>query len=770
MEAWGRFGWLSRAIVLAGAVSLVFAATAHAELEFLTQWGAPQNGELISPISVDIDTAGNSYVADASTSSVQKFDPNGVFVQRFGTPGSGPGQLSFPTAVAVDSSSGNVYVADLTGLDDPATFNVRIERFDASGNFLGQFGSFGTAEGQFGSVNGISVYAGAVYVADGGNNRVQRFNTVGGFHRMWGRDVNPGGGTGPEICTSGCKKGELGSTEGEFAGLNDVAAGSFGVMVTEDENNRIQRFDANGAFQVMGGKDVNPGGGTGAETCTVGCKAGLSGTGDGELDTPEGLDVDSVFGFVLVADSGNHRVQRWNPGLTYASQFGSQGSGDGQFELPFGLAESGGRVVVVDLLLIRAQRFTLAGTFQQRFGEPAASTLVYPLLGRPTGGLEAGPGGIYVTDTRARVVRFDSGGGFLGTWGSPGSAVGQFDGPEGLAVDPGGEVYVADGNNERIQRFDANGAELGTWGSPGGAAGQFSSLHDLAAGANGTIYSVEGTGDRVQAFTNIGGFLGTWGAPGTGNGQFSGPGGIATDAGGNIYVVDTGNDRIEKFDPTGAFVTTWGSTGTGDGQFNDPAGIAVDGAGYVYVADRGNNRIQRFDATGAFLSRFGANGGDGSAGGGPGEFRGPKAVAVDASGNVYVLDLGNSRVEKFAPATAPPPELTLAGRKRQKPARLRVRVDCGPAPCILKLTGKATARAGHYGKRRKLTRALVPKTVGLAAGEKRTLKLKLKKGKRTVRAIKRLLKAGGRGKVVVRATATNSGGADSAKLKLKLKR
>ena len=179
MEAWGRFGRLWRLVGIAAVVPLLFAARADAELEFQTQWGAPKDGELISPISVDIDDAGNSYVADASTASVQEFDLNGAFVRRFGSQGTGPGQFSLPTAVAVDPTSGDVYVADLSGLDDPAAFNSRIERFDSNGNFLGQFGSLGTAEGQFGFVNGISVYSGAVYVADGGNNRVQRFNSVG---------------------------------------------------------------------------------------------------------------------------------------------------------------------------------------------------------------------------------------------------------------------------------------------------------------------------------------------------------------------------------------------------------------------------------------------------------------------------------------------------------------------------------------------------------------------------------------------------------------
>ena len=248
----------------------------------------------------------------------------------------------------------------------------------------------------------------------------------------------------------------------------------------------------------------------------------LPGSGNGELDDPEGLDVDSVFGFVVITDVANHRVQRWTPGLTYASQFGSQGAGDGQFEVPAGLAEAGGRVVVTDSALRRVQRFTLAGTFQQRFGEPGPSTLVFPFVGaRVSGGIEAGAGGVYVTDGADRVARFDSGGSFVGTWGSHGSNVGEFDGPRGLASDGAGNVYVADSGNNRVQRFDANGAALGAFGSAGSANGQFTGLEDLAPGANGSVVTLEGTGDRVQLLTPIGSFLGAWGAPGAGNGQFS---------------------------------------------------------------------------------------------------------------------------------------------------------------------------------------------------------------------------------------------------------
>ena len=92
----------------------------------------------------------------------------------------------------------------------------------------------------------------------------------------------------------------------------------------------------------------------------------------------------------------------------------------------------------------------------------------------------------------------------------------------------------------------------------------------------------------------------------------------------------------------GRFLTTWGSSGNGDGQFDGPFGVAVDGSGNVFVADAGNNRIQKFTNTGTFIGKWGCEGS------GDGQFSQPTGVAVDASGNVFVIDFGNSRIQKFA--------------------------------------------------------------------------------------------------------------------------
>lgn len=192
-----------------------------------------------------------------------------------------------------------------------------------------------------------------------------------------------------------------------------------------------------------------------------------------------------------------------------------------------------------------------------------------------------------------------------------------------------------------------------TWGSRGSANGQLLFPRFVATDAGGNVYVADNGNDRVQKFTSTGGFVAKWGSNGAGNGQFAeeGPEGIATHAG-NVYVADrgsplsTGNFRVQKFTSTGGFITAWGGNGSGDTQFLGPRGLATDRAGSVYVADYPTasfdfHRVKKYGTTGAFITKWG------TFGIGDGQFREPNGVATDATGNVYVADSGNDRVQKF---------------------------------------------------------------------------------------------------------------------------
>ena len=107
------------------------------------------------------------------TSRIQKFSPDGTFLTKWGSCGSGNGQFYYPYGVAVDGS-GNVYVAD--------TDNYRIQKFSSDGTFLTTWGSSGSGDGQFYYPYGVAVDgSGNVYVADTGNNRIQKFSPDGTF-------------------------------------------------------------------------------------------------------------------------------------------------------------------------------------------------------------------------------------------------------------------------------------------------------------------------------------------------------------------------------------------------------------------------------------------------------------------------------------------------------------------------------------------------------------------------------------------------------------
>jgi DNA-binding beta-propeller fold protein YncE len=128
--------------------------------------------------------------------------------------------------------------------------------------------------------------------------------------------------------------------------------------------------------------------------------------------------------------------------------------------------------------------------------------------------------------------------------------------------------------------------------------------------------------------------------------------------------VTDGQRRVQKFNSLGTFLYQWGSHGTDEGQFNSISGLAIDAADDVYVSDRDNHRIQKFDNLGSFLFMWGWGVEDGSsafqtctsgcqeglAGSGDGQFDRAAGVAVDAAGNVYVVDQNNHRVQKFGPA------------------------------------------------------------------------------------------------------------------------
>lgn len=184
----------------------------------------------------------------------------------------------------------------------------------------------------------------------------------------------------------------------------------------------------------------------------------------------------------------------------------------------------------------------------------------------------------------------------------------------------------------------------------------------VAVDSRGQVYVADTLNHRVQIYNSDGELEDTIGEFGDGENQFFEPRGLALDSQNNLYVADTWNARIVKISPTGTWLASWGDSseerdgrhftdtgGTREGNeanplgFYGPRGLAVDSEGRVYIADTGNKRIVVTDNDGEFLYQFGYAGSE------PGAFNEPTSVAVDRDGNVYVADTWNGRVQVFQP-------------------------------------------------------------------------------------------------------------------------
>jgi sugar lactone lactonase YvrE len=261
---------------------------------------------------------------------------------------------------------------------------------------------------------------------------------------------------------------------------------------------------------------------------------------------------------------------------------------------------------------------------------------------RPYGLGIAPDGNLWVANGgKDRFEIFAPDGTYLETWGTAGSAEGQFEfyAPEsgyGIAYgdvdfDADGNIYVLDTGNHRVQKFDHDRNFLLAWGSKGDGEGQFLAAPSIAVGPDGRVYVSDENRHDVQMFDSEGTFLGAFGESGFGDGQFNVTAGVAVDQSGDVWVSDYTSGRIQRFSADGEFRGVWGSPGSGDGQISSPDGVAVDAMGNVFVIEAGNLRVQALTTDGRFLAKIGGRGE-------PVQFSGGNAIVVDATGTIYVSD------------------------------------------------------------------------------------------------------------------------------------
>jgi sugar lactone lactonase YvrE len=442
-------------------------------------------------------------------------------------------------------------------------------------------------------------------------------------------------------------------------------------------------------------------------TLAGGGNGSADGTGSGaSFSYPVGVAVDAS-GNVYVADTQNGTIRKVTPvGVvtTLAGSPGVQGSSDGtgpgaSFNRPEGVAvDAAGNVYVADFLNDTIRKITPAGVVTTLAGSPGVQgsgdgTGPSARFNGPFGLAVDSSGNLYVGDMGNDTIRKVTPAGAVSTLaGSPGlsgssDGAGQgasFNSPQGTAVDPAGNVYVADTLNQTIRMITPSGIVTTIAGSAGlsgsadgtGASARFYYPTGVAVDAAGDVFVADRDNCTIRGVTakgvvaTLAGSAYSYGfSDGTGAAaRFGYEQGIAVDAAGNVYVADTNNSTIRKIAPGGVVTTLAGAAmvvGSSDGtgaaaSFRYPGGIATDSAGNVYVADTYNNTVRKITPAGVVTTLAGTAGVSGGVDGtGAGaSFSLPVGIVVNAAGTIYVSDFYDNTIRAITPAGV---VTTLAG-------------------------------------------------------------------------------------------------------------
>jgi sugar lactone lactonase YvrE len=384
-----------------------------------TQPGPPAPGELgkdLRGLSVD-DAHGWVYVVDSTTGFVAKFTSGGTFLAFLGGTGGEDGEFSGGGRDITVDGDGNIWVGDMP--------NFRAQKFDANGSFLLKVPDPPQPPPPGGFSQPFSVASdaqGNIFVTDTFNWRIQKFDSAGNFVTQWG------------------SRGS-GATQFNYAKGIAVDRTNGDVVVADTDGHAIKRFRNDGTFR---------------------CMLDAPGSAVGQVKNPFSLDVASD-GRIYVADSQNARVQVLETVTLSGGActirpravdplLGSRGNGNGQFQITSGIAvDTDGSLWVSDRILGRVTHLSNSGVFLGRFGDGIGSS---PTQFMRAGDVEVDASYVYVSDADAnRIKVWRKDGTFVRAIGTGGSALGQFQRPQGLDMLPNGHLLVAEQTNERVQEF-----------------------------------------------------------------------------------------------------------------------------------------------------------------------------------------------------------------------------------------------------------------------------------------------------------------------------
>jgi DNA-binding beta-propeller fold protein YncE len=436
------------------------------------------------------------YVADDGNDRVQELDAQGHFIAEAGFFLAAPNRFENPPASAprgfVYNSATHHFVRPSVpfgiavhgGRVYVAVDNYAVVKLTRDLRFVGSFrGPGGERLSRF--LRAVATdAAGRVYVADASANRVVVFDSSGTPFRSWGAS-----GTAP----------------GQFLAPVDVAAGPAGELLVAEP--------LRGTGEIV---PLYPAGRPLSYIARIARESVWTSGGGVRLGTHLFSPTAVAFapdGSVWVADRNNRLLRH----LSAAGRFigavaAPAGAGPASLTEPHGLAvDSGGAVIVADTGANRIDKLAPDGrtlgvwaTPGAASGTSAAAAVAAHGFRRPLA-VAAGPQDtIYVADTgNARVVRLDSAGRPIATWGGKGRAPARFAAPSGIAVDSAGHVFVSDGVLDRIQEFTSGGKLLALWGAGGSSLGELSEPAGMTVDCHGDLLVADTGNNRVQVFTGV---------------------------------------------------------------------------------------------------------------------------------------------------------------------------------------------------------------------------------------------------------------------------
>jgi sugar lactone lactonase YvrE len=550
------------------------------------------NGQLNDPIGIALDKSGNIWVTDSANQRVQEFNNSGTYQFQFGYSAGSGGPFDWPFGIAFDAS-GNIWVVNNNPGSPPPPYAVL--KFNTSGTLLSEFGSYNTGSAQLGQSSNLAIDVnGNLWISEPTGPNLQEFSSSGTYLASVGTSYP----YRAQYATAFDSSGNL-WTLGQPGGVNEV-----------------QEFSSSGAL-------LN--------------HFGSTGSGNGQFNftyEPDngGIAIDPS-GNLWVVDTGNNRVEEFSNCGTYLNQFGSAGTGNGQFNVPEGIAISpntpgGGGACIASV--------TPPANGAYSTGQTITFTVTYNQAVTVSGT----PRLVLTIGSNTRYANYLSGGGtntltFTYTIQSSDTATGM---AVGSSIDLNGGTI---GSNSIAANLDYTAPAMG----------------GITINSTAFMLVADSVNNRVQKLDLVGNYISQFGSSGTGNGQFNNPLDAAVDGSGNIWVVDGANARVEEFNSSGVYQSQFGSAGTGNGQFycctyngtitQSANSIAIDASGNFWVVDNDGNRVEKFNSSGTYQSQLGCATGDCGGSSSNGQFNNPWKISLDASGNIYVGDYGNNRVEKF---------------------------------------------------------------------------------------------------------------------------